>query len=178
MYILFFRSFQEHFGFENYYHFHYSTNINRSKLHFQWDDDVVRFVLDQHAELDFYSAYSLKQQSAGRHVAPLRHIIMIVNLPVFALTPLWRSNKYKFKLDFNKHDINIFINDMWQKYVGNSSKLHGDLNFAFDQRWSKVNLHKATSSPESPSNVSPDWQKIFGRQSGNYSGNSGHPDQC
>jgi hypothetical protein len=41
----------------------------RTKLHFQWDDDVVRFVLDQHAELDFYSAYSLKQQSAGRHVA-------------------------------------------------------------------------------------------------------------
>ena len=36
-------------------------------------------------------------------------------------------------IDFNKHDINIFINDMWQKYVGNSSKLHGDLNFAFDQ---------------------------------------------
>jgi hypothetical protein len=30
-----------------------------------WDDDEVRFVLDQHAELDFYSARSLKQQSAG-----------------------------------------------------------------------------------------------------------------
>jgi hypothetical protein len=37
----------------------------------------VRFVLDQHAELDFYSASSLKQQSAGRHVAPLGHIILI-----------------------------------------------------------------------------------------------------
>ena len=70
----------------------------RTKLHFQWDNDVVRFVLDQHAKLDFYSAYSLQQQSAGRHVAPLRHIIMIVSLPVFALTPLWRSNKYKFEL--------------------------------------------------------------------------------
>ena len=34
------------------------------------DDDEVCFVLDQHAELDFYSASSLKQQSAGRHVAP------------------------------------------------------------------------------------------------------------
>ena len=32
------------------------------------DDDDVRFVLDQHAELDFYSASSLKQQSVGRHV--------------------------------------------------------------------------------------------------------------
>ena len=27
---------------------------------------MVRFVLDQHAELDFYSARRLKQQSAGR----------------------------------------------------------------------------------------------------------------
>jgi hypothetical protein len=44
--------------------------------HFQWDDDdEVRFVLDQHAELDFYSASSLKQQFAVRHVAPLGHII-------------------------------------------------------------------------------------------------------
>jgi len=39
-----------------------------NKLIFQWDDDEVRFVLDQHAELDFYSASSLKQQSADRHV--------------------------------------------------------------------------------------------------------------
>jgi spore coat polysaccharide biosynthesis protein SpsF (cytidylyltransferase family) len=40
---------------------------------FQWDDDDVRFGLDQHAELDFYSASSLKQQSADRHVAPFTH---------------------------------------------------------------------------------------------------------
>ena len=33
-----------------------------NKLIVQWnDDDEVRFVLDQHAELDFYSASSLKQ---------------------------------------------------------------------------------------------------------------------
>ena len=37
----------------------------------EWDDDEVRFVLDQHAKLDFYSASSLKQQSAGRHVVPI-----------------------------------------------------------------------------------------------------------
>jgi hypothetical protein len=34
-------------------------------------NDEVCFVLDQHAELDFYSASSLKQQSADKHVAPL-----------------------------------------------------------------------------------------------------------
>ena len=40
----------------------------REQVNFQWDDDEIRFVLDQRAELDFYSAISLKQQSAGRHV--------------------------------------------------------------------------------------------------------------
>ena len=48
--------------------------------------DEVRFVLDQHAELDLYSASSLKQQFTGRHVAPLGHIILIPSKPVFALT--------------------------------------------------------------------------------------------
>ena len=43
----------------------------------QWDDDEVRFVQDQHADLDFYSASSLKQLSAGRHVALYGHIILI-----------------------------------------------------------------------------------------------------
>ena len=42
----------------------------REQVNFQWYDDEGRFVLDQHAELDFYSASSLKQQFAGRHVAP------------------------------------------------------------------------------------------------------------
>jgi len=35
------------------------------------DDDDVRFVLYQHAKLNFYSASSLKQQSASGHVMPL-----------------------------------------------------------------------------------------------------------
>jgi hypothetical protein len=39
-------------------------------------EDIL-FVLEQHAELDFYSANSLKQQSAVGHVTPLRHIILI-----------------------------------------------------------------------------------------------------
>ena len=57
-------------------------------------------------------------------------------------------------IDFNKqHDINIFINDMWQKYAGDLSKLQGDLNFPTDQLEREVNLHKATSSTESPSNI-------------------------
>jgi hypothetical protein len=60
----------------------------REQVNFQKDDDDVRFVLDQHAELDFYSAISLKHQSAVRHVAPLGHIILNPSHPVFALTSL------------------------------------------------------------------------------------------
>ena len=57
-----------------------------ARTSFWWVDDV-RFVLYQHAELDIYSASSLKQQSAGKHVAPLGHIILITSQPVFALSP-------------------------------------------------------------------------------------------
>ena len=59
----------------------------REQVNSQWDDDEVCIVLDQHAELDFYNASSLKQQSAGRHVDPLGHISLIPSQPVFALSP-------------------------------------------------------------------------------------------
>jgi hypothetical protein len=39
--------------------------------------------------LDFNRAISLKQQSAGRHVAPLGQIILIPSQPVFAPIPYW-----------------------------------------------------------------------------------------
>ena len=65
----------------------FNANSAIFQLNFQWDDDEVRFVLDQHAELDFFSASSLKQQSAGRHVALLGQIILIPSQPVFALSP-------------------------------------------------------------------------------------------
>ena len=64
-----------------------SAILWREQVNFQWDDDEVCFVLDQPAELDFYSASSLKQQSAGRHITPLGHIILIPSQPVFALSP-------------------------------------------------------------------------------------------
>ena len=52
-------------------------------VNFQWDDDEVRFVLDQHTEWDFNSVSSLKQQSVDRHVSPLRYIIPIPSQPVY-----------------------------------------------------------------------------------------------
>jgi hypothetical protein len=48
---------------------------------------MMIMVLDQHTWLDFYSASSLKQQFAGRHVAPLGRIILIPSQPVFARIP-------------------------------------------------------------------------------------------
>ena len=59
----------------------------QEQVNFQWDDDEVCIVLDQHAYLDCYSAKSLKQQSADGHVVPLRHIILIPSQPVFDLSP-------------------------------------------------------------------------------------------
>jgi hypothetical protein len=61
--------------------------INHDEVNFQSNDDEVRLVLDQQALLDLYSASSLKQPSANRHVAPLRHIILVHNQPVFAISP-------------------------------------------------------------------------------------------
>jgi hypothetical protein len=35
---------------------HFSAISWWEQVKFQWNDDEIRFVLDQHAELDFYSA--------------------------------------------------------------------------------------------------------------------------
>ena len=56
----------------------------REQVNYQWDDNEIQ---DQHAELDFNSASSLKQQSEDRYVAPHAHIILIPRQPVFALSP-------------------------------------------------------------------------------------------
>ena len=58
----------------------------RGQVTFQSDNDDICFVLDRQAEFNFYSARSLKQESLGRHVAPLGHIILIMIQPVFAIT--------------------------------------------------------------------------------------------
>ena len=59
----------------------------QEQVTFWWDDADVCLVLYQHAQLDFYSASSLKEQSNCRHDAPFWQIIMIQSQPVFALTP-------------------------------------------------------------------------------------------
>jgi hypothetical protein len=66
----------------------FSAISGRKQVSFQWDDDEIRFVPDQHAYLDVHSASSLeKNKSADEHVAPLGHISLIPSQPVFALSP-------------------------------------------------------------------------------------------
>jgi hypothetical protein len=57
---------------------------------------MTRFVLDQHAWLDLYSvsSSSLKQQSVGKHVAPLK--THNPNKEPTSLISLRRSNTYQF----------------------------------------------------------------------------------
>ena len=63
----------------------------RERVNFQLDDDEVRFVLDQHAYFDFYSASSLQQLSTDKQVATLSHIILIPSLCSFSLMLLSRE---------------------------------------------------------------------------------------
>jgi hypothetical protein len=70
-----------------------NQRIAEFQLH-QWDDDEVRFILDQHAELDFYSASSLTQQSTDRHVAPLGHTSFCFDLKN-KYKPIEKKNKKK-----------------------------------------------------------------------------------
>ena len=43
----------------------YSYIMYLEQVTYQWDNEEIYFVLDQHAKLDFYSASSLKQQSVN-----------------------------------------------------------------------------------------------------------------
>jgi hypothetical protein len=66
---------------------HQMSNIVAKTSYIRWDDYDVLFVLYQHSYFDFYSVSPEKQQSTGRHVGPLWHIILILNQLVFDLTP-------------------------------------------------------------------------------------------
>ena len=69
--------------------------VRTSYIH--WDDDDVRFVLNQHADLDFYNGNSPKQQSNSRHVASLGHIIGVV-VAVIVFTTTFAISAYHHRL--------------------------------------------------------------------------------
>jgi hypothetical protein len=77
------------------------SNIMAKQVKFQWTNDEVSFVLEQHPSLNIYGASSLKQQCANIHVASLGHIILIQEQLVFPLSPSWcmlsaEATKYKW----------------------------------------------------------------------------------
>ena len=58
----------------------------------------------------------------------MTHVLQVLFLSVFILQVHVVMHGEE-PLDFNKHDINIFINETWQKYAGDYSKLQ-DVFFA------------------------------------------------
>ena len=71
----------------------------------------ICFVLDQHGKLDFNSASSLKQQSAGRLVTPLGHVFLNLSQPAFALTPLCCM----FSVEPVNTNFSLFFNPTWAR---------------------------------------------------------------
>ena len=65
----------------------FSANSTIFQLYHGENKLIFNEMMMRSAELDLYSASSLKQQSMGRHVAPPGHIILIPSQPVFALSP-------------------------------------------------------------------------------------------
>jgi hypothetical protein len=59
----------------------------QEQVTFQWNNDDVFFVLDHHSYLDFYSAISLKQQSAERHVTLLLFLYSKANKDLDDIDP-------------------------------------------------------------------------------------------
>jgi hypothetical protein len=48
--------------------------------------------------MDFYSASTLKQQSADRHAAPLGHVILIPSQPVFSFNAASLAEKQQIPI--------------------------------------------------------------------------------
>ena len=71
----------------------------REQLNFKWDYNKFRRVLDQNDELDFYSASSLTQQSAGTHAAPPGHIILIPIQPVLLVDVSCLAEKQTYQFN-------------------------------------------------------------------------------
>ena len=64
-----------------------SANSTIFQLYHGENKLIFNEMMMRSAELDLYSAGSLKQQSMGRYVAPTGHIILIPSQPVFSLSP-------------------------------------------------------------------------------------------
>jgi hypothetical protein len=104
------------------------------QINFWWNHgDDFRFLLDQHTKLEFYSASSLKQQSKGRHVPPLGHIILTPIQPVFwfynvPLNDCELNLQTKQKKKGKQHSIVMELQSVFNSNVGTNKQpdLHGN----------------------------------------------------
>ena len=69
---------------------------------------IVCFVQDQHAVSDFYIASSLKQQSRGRHVTPLRPIILTLSLNVECSREVTNTDLIVFGMTGSKIELTTY----------------------------------------------------------------------
>jgi len=72
------------------------------------------------------SKVRLVKSSFGGLRTPFDGLIFICKVSLTKIYNFSRKSLSKYlmyMIDFNKHDIDIFINDTWQKYVGDYSKL-------------------------------------------------------
>ena len=72
----------------------FNANAAIHQLQLLWREQVNEMMLrsawnytNTLSVIFFYSAISLKQHSADKHVAPIGHIILIPSQPAFALSP-------------------------------------------------------------------------------------------
>ena len=69
---------------------------------------IVCFVQDQHAVSDSYIASSLKQQSRGRHVVPLRPIILTLSLNVECSIEVTNTDLIVFGMTGSKIELTTY----------------------------------------------------------------------
>lgn len=112
------------------------TIFQQEYITFWWNDREFCFVLDQTAELSFYSASSMEPQPTVRHVTPLE--------PIFALTPLcWRGctfNSFCFTWSGHEPTIDHTSGEQASQYTTESVLLHIIIQFSLTLLFFSVNM--------------------------------------
>ena len=96
---------------------YFSYTMTRTS-YIRWGDNDIRFVLDQHAWFDFYSASSMKRQLIGKYISSLGHIILISSQSVFTPSAARLAEK---------QHILIWLSFVWSDRVSPRYKLCGTI---------------------------------------------------
>ena len=74
----------------------------QEQVNLQWNDEDVRFVLDQYSSMDFYCSSSLTKQSTDWHAAPLGNIILFWDRQslLFLLNAAYLAEKQHIQISY------------------------------------------------------------------------------